>query len=134
MGARLLYGKVIDRSLFLDKGGKVHPALENKVVIQEAPGAAAVFLVLRAWSEDHGTFTEQWRLETPGGALVYESVPREIHLATETHVERLDDEVSDLELQYTADDYNVVFSLDEMEVARVSFPVELETQGEPLQA
>ena len=127
MGARLHYAKVIDRSLFLARGAKVHPALENKVVLQDEPGTAGVFLVLRAWGDDHGTFTEQWRIESPGGEVLYESVPRELHLATETHVERLEDEVGDLELQYSADDYNVVFTLDEMEVARATFPVELDS-------
>lgn len=128
MGARLHYAKVIDRSLFLTRGAKVHPALENKVVLQDEPGTAGVFLVLRAWGDDHGTFTEQWRIESPGGEVLYESVPRELHLATETHVERLEDEVGDLVLQYTADDYNVVFTLDEMEVARATFPVELDSE------
>lgn len=128
MGARLHYAKVIDRSLFLARGAKVHPALENKVVLQDEPGTAGVFLVLRAWGDDHGTFTEQWRIESPGGEVLYESVPRELHLATETHVERLEDEVGDLVLQYTADDYNVVFTLDEMEVARATFPVELDSE------
>lgn len=128
MGARLHYAKVIDRSLFLARGAKVHPALENKVVLQDEPGTAGVFLVLRAWGDDHGTFTEQWRIESPGGEVLYESVPRELHLATETHVERLEDEVGDLELQYSADDYNVVFTLDEMEVARATFPVELDSE------
>lgn len=128
MGARLHYAKVIDRSLFLTRGAKVHPALENKVVLQDEPGTAGVFLVLRAWGDDHGTFTEQWRIESPGGEVLYESVPRELHLATETHVERLEDEVGDLELQYSADDYNVVFTLDEMEVARATFPVELDSE------
>jgi hypothetical protein len=54
---------------------------------------------------------------------VYESLPREIHLATTDHVEKLEDELSDLEFEYAADDYNVVFLLDDREVARVTFPV-----------
>src|SRR5919202_2856734 len=109
MGARLNYAKVIDRNEFDARGGKVHPGLPNFVVVRDEPGRAGAFLVLRGWVDDHGTFTEQWRLESPGGMSIYESVPREIHLPTPEHVERLEDEVSDLELEYTADDYNVVF-------------------------
>jgi len=123
LGARLAYAKVIDRDLFYTKGAKVHPGLENEVILQEDPGPAAAFLVLRAWCEDHGTFTEQWRIEGPGGGVVYESLPRELHLATETHVERLEDEVAEIEFGYASDDYNVVFLLDDVEVARATFPV-----------
>ncbi|CAN5666739.1 hypothetical protein BH24ACT26_BH24ACT26_03930 [soil metagenome] len=123
MGARLQYAKVIDRELFYARGGRIHPKLENDVVLQDEPGVAGAFLVLRAWTGDHGSFTEQWRIKSPGGATVYESVPREIHLATEGHVERLEDEVADLELDAAADDYNVVLFLDEREVARATFSV-----------
>lgn len=123
MGARLQYAKVIDRERFLTKGGRIHPGLENEVMLFEEPGPSAVFLVLRAWSDDHGTFTERWRIESPGGSTLYESAPREIHMATKQHVERLEDEVIDLEFQFAADDYAVVFTIDDMEVARVQFPV-----------
>jgi hypothetical protein len=125
MGARLVYAKIVDREAFLLRGGKVHPGLENEVMIQTEPGTAGAFLVLRAWSDDHGTFTEQWRLETPTGQTLYESLPRELHLATETHTERLEDELADIEFEFTADDYEAVFMLDEMEVARARFPVKL---------
>ena len=123
MGARLQYAKVIDRELFFARGGKVHPGLDNAVVVPDEPGSAAAFLVLRAWSDDHGTFTEQWRIESPGGGVLYESAPRELHMPTEAHVERLEDEVADLWFEYASDGYAVVFVLDEHEVARVSFPV-----------
>ena len=123
MGARLHFAKVIDRQLFYDRGGRIHPALENEVVVAEEPGQAAAFLVVRGWGDDHGTFTEQWRVETPGGSTLYESAPRELHLATKTHVERLEDEIADLKFEYAADDYSVVFTLDDREVARVGFPV-----------
>lgn len=122
MGARLIYAKVIDREAFYMKGGEVHPGLENDVVVRDEPGEAGAFLVLRAWSEDHGSFTEQWRIESPGGTAVYESIPREIHLATESHIEKLEDEVADLKFEYGGD-YDVVFTLDENEVARATFPV-----------
>jgi hypothetical protein len=127
MGARLVYAKVIDREAFMIRGGKIHPGLENDVVVQSEPGTAGAFLVLRAWSNDHGTFTEQWRIEAPGGLKVYESLPRELHLATEAHTERLEDELSDIEFEFTADDYEAIFLLDEREVARVRFPVRLAT-------
>jgi len=123
MGARLQYAKVIDKELFYARGAKVHPGLENDVILEAEPGKAGAFLVLRAWSHDHGTFTEEWRIEDAGGAVVYKSLPRELHLATPTHVERLEDEIADLELEYAADDYTVVFRLDEREVARVRFRV-----------
>ena len=123
MGARLQYAKVIDRERFLTKGGRVHPGLDNEVVLLDEPGKAAIFVVLRAWCDDHGTFTEQWRIVSPGGSTLYESAPRELHMATEQHVEKLEDEVVDLEFQFAADDYMVVFTIDDMEVARVEFPV-----------
>lgn len=123
MGARLQYAKVIDRELFLTKGGRVHPGLENQVVLLDEPGPAAVFLVMRAWSDDRGSLTERWRIESPGGTTLYESAPRELHMATKQHVEKLEDEVVDLEFQFAADDYTLVFTIDDMEVARVEFPV-----------
>jgi hypothetical protein len=125
MGARLQYAKVVDKEAFLADGGRVHPGLENLVILKDAPGPALAFLVLRGWGEDHGTFTEQWRIVGTGGGLVHESLPREIHLATKEHVERLEDELVDLEFEYAADDYNVVFFIDDREVARVTFPVVL---------
>ena len=123
MGARLQYAKVTDSSLFLDRGGRVHPGLENEVLLHDEPGRAGAFLVLRGWTDDHGTFTEQWRIEGPGGGLVYESLPRELHLATKTHVEKLEDEVADLDFQYSSDNYHCVFLLDDQEVARTRFIV-----------
>lgn len=129
MGARLQYAKVIDRQLFMTRGGKLHPHLENQVFLQDEPGRAGAFLVMRGWTDDHGTFTEQWRLEGPGGGVIYESLPRELHIATKTHVERLEDEVADLDFQYSADDYSVVFTLDDNEVARIDFPVTVQENG-----
>lgn len=123
MGARLMYAKVVDRQRFMIRGGKIHPGLDNEVLINEEPGRVAAFLVLRAWSEERGTFTEQWRLESPVGSKLYTSTPRELHLATESHVERLEDEIADLEIEYAAEDYCVVFQLDDREVARVDFPI-----------
>jgi|SRR5918994_2012066 hypothetical protein len=123
MAARLRYAKVIDRKRFMIRGGRVHPGLESVVEVPGEPGRAAAFLVLRAWSDDHGTFTEQWRIVTPGGRVVYESAPREIHMATESHIEKLEDEVNDLEIEYRSDEYECVFTLDDREVARVRFPV-----------
>jgi hypothetical protein len=125
MGARLQYAKVIDRERYYARGGRVHPRLENEVVLASEPGSTGAFLVLRAWTDDHGSFTEQWRIESPAGLTVYRSVAREIHLATRDHVESLEDEVADLELDYAADDYSVVFSLDDREVARATFAVAL---------
>ncbi len=129
MGARLKYSKVIDRQLFYDRGGKIHPGLENTVVMPGEPGVAAAFLVMRGWGDCHGTFTERWRVVTPGGTAVYESIPREIHVATESHTEKLEDEVAELKLDYAGDDYEVVFEIDDREVARTRFEVKAE-EGE----
>ena len=123
MGARLRYAKVIDREQFYARGARLHPGLQNEVLVNGEPGVAGAFLVLRAWSDDHGTFTEHWVIRDPEGALVYEGVPREIHVASDSHVETLEDEVDGLSFDYAADDYTVVFTLDDNEVARVRFPV-----------
>src|SRR3989337_3857018 len=103
MGARLRYAKVIDRQSFMNKGSKIHPGLENEVIVNGEPGRAGAFLVLRGWGDDHGTFTEQWRIEDPGGMRLYERTPREIHVPTNGHVERLEDEVADLEFDFASD-------------------------------
>lgn len=123
MGARLQYAKVIDQELFLKENARIHPGLENAVQLHDEPGRAGAFLVLRGWQDGHGTFTEQWRIEGSGGGRIYESLPREVHLATEAHVERLEDEINDLDFEYAADDYQLVFTIDDREVARVDFEV-----------
>jgi hypothetical protein len=130
MGARLQYAKVIDREKFIIGGGKIHPGLSNQVVVNGEPGVAAAFLLLRGWTGEYGTFTEQWRIESPGGTAVYEGIPRELHIATRDHVERLEDEVADLKIDYAADDYRVVFTLDDREVARMDFPIGAQEQPE----
>ena len=129
MGARLAYAKVIDRQRFYEKGGSLHPKLENGVVLESEPGTAGAFLIFRGWSDNHGTFTEHWQIKEPEGRTIYESTPREIHLASEQHTERLEDEVADLDLEFAADDYDLVLFLDDREVARVSFPVKLSQNG-----
>ena len=130
MGAQLQYAKVIDRERFITKGGRVHPGLANEVLLLDEPGKAAIFLVMRAWGDDHGSLTERWRIESPGGTTLYESAPRELHLATTQHVEKLEDEIDELEFQFASDDYSVVFTIDETEVARVQFPVVFKDNGE----
>lgn len=125
MGARLAYAKVIDRQAFYDRGGNLHPKLENIVFVQDEPATAGAFLVFRGWADDHGTFTEQWCIKEPEGRTVYESSPREVYIPSKAHTERLEDEVADLVFEFAADDYDLVFFLDEREVARVSFRVKL---------
>ena len=129
MGARLRYAKVIDRELFFVKGGRVHPGLHNEVLLNEEPGVAAAFLVLRGYANDKGSVTERWVIEGPGGLRMYQSSEREIHLPTKAHEERLEDEVADLKIDVASDDYNVVFYLDERQVARVAFEVKLNSKG-----
>ena len=123
MGARLAYLKVIDRELFYNRGGRIVPGLENEVVLRGEPGIAAAFLIMRGWTDDHGTFTEQFRIESPGGETIFEGLPREIHLASKTHLEKLEDELAELEFTYAADNYSVVLTLDDNEVARGDFVV-----------
>lgn len=123
MGARLGYAKVIDRELFYSRGGRIHPGLDNEVALKDGEVVAGAFLVLRAWTDDHGSFTEQWRVEGPGGALIYRSLPREMHLATPSHVEKLEDEITDLEIDDPDAAYQAVFLLDDEEVARTTFVV-----------
>jgi hypothetical protein len=123
MPARLQYAKVIDSQRFYILGGKLHPGLDNETVVTSEPGLVGAFMIFRGWSNEHGTFTEQWRIESPGGSLLYTSTERELHIASDSHLERLQDEVSDLEVDYAAEDYSVVFRFDERDVARVSFPI-----------
>ena len=129
MGARLAYAKVIDRQIFYEKGGNLTPKLDNAVVLESEPGKAGAFLILRGWSDDHGTFTERYKIQEPEGRTIYESTPREIHVASKSHTERLEDEIADLDLEFAADDYDLVFFLDEREVARVTFSVKLSRNG-----
>ena len=128
MGARLAYAKVVDRQRFYMEGAKIHPGLDNGVLLDGEPGKAGAFLVLRGWTDDHGTFTEQWRIQEPDGRTIYESLPRELHLPTTSHTERIEDEVADLDLDFASDGYNVIFFLDEVEVARTRFPVRAQNQ------
>jgi hypothetical protein len=122
LGARLHYAKVVDRQQFILQGGRVHPGLENKICLNEE-GRAGAFLVMRAWGDDHGSFTEQWRIEAPGGLKIYESLPRELHMPTNGHIEKLEDEIADLDFEFAADDYTAVFLLEDREVARMNFSV-----------
>ena len=121
MGARLHYAKVIDRELFYSRGGRIHPGLANEVVLRSGEVVAGAFLVLRAWTDDHGSFTEQWKIEGPGNVLIYSSLPREMHLATPSHVEKLEDEIADLAIEDPDASYQAVFLLDDEEVARTRF-------------
>lgn len=129
MGARLRYAKVIDRKLFFDQGGKLHPGLESVIIVDGEPSVAGAFIVFRAWADGHGSATEQWRIQGPSGTI-YESIPREMHLATKAHMERLDDEISDLKIEQVEGNYSIAFLLDDEEVARVPFSVRLVTDGE----
>src|SRR3712207_3448829 len=111
MGARLAYATVIDRQRFYEKGGNLHPKLENEVLLQDEPDKAGAFLVFRGWGHDRGTFTERWSIKEREGRTIFESSRREIHSGSESHTERLEDEVAELEREFTADDYEVVFFL-----------------------
>lgn len=126
MGVRLAYAKVIDRQLFYDKGGNLHPKLDNIVVLQKEPGPAGAFLVFRGWADDHGSFTEQFRIKEPEGRTIYTSSSREVPMPSRDHTERLEDEVADLELEFAGEGYLVIFYVDDREVASVTFDVKVE--------
>lgn len=120
MGARLRYGKVVDRQSFINSGGAIHPGLKNEVELPDGkPGAANPFYVLRAWDDVDTGFTETWRIMEPEGRTVRTSAPREV-LASHGD---LSDEVEDAEFDFPADGYQLVLEIDGREVARVEFPV-----------
>ncbi|MGH8902870.1 MAG: hypothetical protein ACRDYA_14660 [Egibacteraceae bacterium] len=121
MGVTLRYAKVVDRDLFLRTGGTVRPGLANEIrlVEDEAPARAAPFLVLRAWDEADGAFTETWRLVDPHGRTVRPSTMREV-LQGQTEIS---DEIADQRFEYADDSYQLVLEVDDREVARANFPV-----------
>ena len=128
MGATLRYAKVVDRDRLQRSGGAVRPGLDNGVqVTAEPPAPAEPFLVLRAWDHFDGAFTETWRIVDPHGRTVHEPVSREV-LAGQGDIA---DEVSELEVEYADDGYQLVLEIDGREVARADFPVtEARTDGE----
>ena len=88
LGARLHYAKVVDRQKFMLQGGRIHPGLQNEVMLLDEPGKAAVFLIMRAWGDDHGSFTEQWRIESPGGTILYEKRTARIYTCPPNNTSR----------------------------------------------
>jgi hypothetical protein len=49
-----------------------------------------------------------------------------VHIPSNDHTERLEDEVADLELEFASEGYLLIFYVDDREVASVSFDVKLE--------
>lgn len=120
MGATLRYAKVVDRESFLRSGAQVRPGLDSHVrLTAPAPAAAAPFYVLRAWDDVDAGFAERWRIADPHGRTLRDGVPRQV-LATHGDIA---DEISDLEIDYADDGYQLVLEVDDREVARVDFPV-----------
>jgi hypothetical protein len=121
MGVTLRYAKVVDRDLFLRTGGTVRPGLDNgiRLLDDEAPARAAPFLILRAWDDVGGAFTETWRLLDPHGLTVRPSTTREV-LQGQTEIS---DEIADQRFEYADDGYQLVLEVDGREVARANFPV-----------
>lgn len=120
MGARLKYAKVVDRDLFLRKGGEITPGLENRVQLHgEPPAKADGFTVRRQWYDVEGAFTESWRLVDPHGRTVHEGLDREVVGGNDELV----DDVDDILFEYADSGYQLVFSIDDREVARVDFNV-----------
>lgn len=130
MGARLRYAKVVDRDAFLRSGGTVRPGLDSQVRLpaDTEPVHAAPFLVLRAWEDADGAFTETWRILDPHGRTVRAPVEREV-LATQGE---LADEVADQLFEYADDGYQLVLEVDGAEVARADFPVVVHVDGDDI--
>lgn len=119
MGATLRYAKVIDVDRFTQQGSEIRPGLDSEVRLSgNAPAAAAPFLIIRAWEEEHA-FTETWRVIDPHGRTLREGVPREVMHAHQD----IADEIRDLEFDYADEGFAVVFEVDGREVARCSFTV-----------
>ncbi len=120
MGARLKYIKVVDRELFLRSGGNITPRLENRVqLLAEPPAKVGVFEIHRNWYDLQGAFTESWRIVDPHGRTLHEGLDREVTAGNQDLV----DEVAALEVEYADDGYQVVFFIDDREIARVDFEV-----------
>jgi hypothetical protein len=121
MGIRLRYAKVVDQDLFLRTGGTVRPGLDNEIRLVEdgTPAQAAPFLVLRAWDDVDGAFTETWRLVDPHGRTVRPATTREI-LQGQSEI---NDEIVDQQFEYADDSYQLVLEIDDREVARANFSV-----------
>ncbi|HYI44820.1 MAG TPA: hypothetical protein VE174_05070 [Actinomycetota bacterium] len=126
MNVRLAYGKIIDRQVFYEKGGNLHPKLDNIVLLQAEPGIAGAFLIFRGWADDHGSFTEQFKIKEPEGRTIYTSSPREVHIVSATHTERLEDEVADLEFEFAGEGYLLILYADGREIATINFDVKVE--------
>jgi hypothetical protein len=121
MGVTLRYAKVVDRNLFLRTGGIVRPKLDNEVWLleDEVPAQAAPFLILRAWDDVDGAFTETWRLVDPHGRTVRPPTTREV-LPGQSEIS---DEIAGQQFEYADDGYQLVLQVEDREVARASFTV-----------
>lgn len=126
MGATLRYAKVVDREFLQVHGGEIRPSTENRVEVPEdGPTRAAPFLVLRAWDHVDSAFTETWRIVDPHGRTIHEDVTREV-LRQDKEIA---DEVSELEVEYADEGYQLVLEVDGREVARAEFPVVVAPAG-----
>lgn len=126
MALTLGYVKVVDADDLQRAGGVVRPGTDNGVrLTAEPPAAIAPFQVVRQWDGIDGSVTETWRIEDPNGRTVHEGTPRELFNGTGEVV----DEVVDVVVDYADDRYTCVLEIDEVEIARVDFPV---TERAPL--
>lgn len=127
MGATLRYAKVVDRDRVQEHGG-VTPSTDNVVQLAgDAPATARDFIVARAWDGIEAGVEERWRLEDAHGHVVYRGAPRTV-LAGHGDIA---DELRGVRFEHTDDDYQLVFELDELEVARAAFAVVASTGVPP---
>lgn len=125
MGATLAWLKVVDGQRYRLEGESLRPSLDNVVELRgPAPAEAAPFLILRAWTQFDGAFTETWRIRDPHGRTVREGLPREV-VAGQASPDQggLMDEIDGLQFEYADSGYQVIIELDEREVARANFDV-----------
>lgn len=127
MGATLRYAKVVDADQYQQQGGVTKPRTESVIRIpEEGPSRALPFLVVRAWDYiDSGGIGETWRIQGPEGGIVHEMAPRTV-LADQGEIV---DELDDVEFPYASDDYTLVLTIEDREVARVDFPVIVDESG-----
>jgi hypothetical protein len=125
MAARLAWLKVVDADRYRTEGGRVRPGLDNVVeLIAPAPAEAAPFLILRAWDDVDGAFTETWRIEEPYGRTLYEGVEREILTGFGSAATGgVADEIAGHTFEYADKGFQVVVEVDGREVARADFEV-----------
>lgn len=125
MGATLAWVKVIDAERYRLEGEDLRPSLESVVeLVDAAPAEAAPFLILRAWTQFEGAFTETWRIRDRYGRTIRGGLPREVIAGEGTPDQGgLIDEIEGQQFEYADDGYQLVLHVEGREVARTDFAV-----------